>query len=101
MESEKVLKRSNIKKAAELLPKQNLNTREQVLKEFPDGIGSLPGEYTINIDPKIPPVVHLPRRVPVSLRDKFKAELDSLEKQGIISSITKPICMCLQGEWIS
>lgn len=80
-------------KNAELLPKQNVKTQEQVLKVFPDvfdGTGCLPGEYTINTDPKVPPVVYPLRRVPVSLREKFKAELDSLEKQGIISLITKP-----------
>lgn len=91
--SGKVWKRPNSKKAAELPPKQNLNTCLQVLKEFPDvfdEIGCLPREYIINIDPKVPPVVYPPQRVLVSLRDKFKAELDSREKKGIILPNTKP-----------
>lgn len=44
VESWKAQKRLNSTKAAELLHKQNLNTWEQVLKEFPDifdGIGCL------------------------------------------------------------
>lgn len=72
----------------ELLSKWNLRTWERVLTEFPNVFDA---EYTINTDTKILPVVHLTQRVPVSLRVKFKAELDSLMKQSIISLVTKPI----------
>ena len=61
----KVRKDQTVKK---IMPKQNLKTQEQVLKEFPDvfdEIGCLLGRYTINIDPKVQPVVHPPQRVPV------------------------------------
>lgn len=49
----------------ELPPKQNVRTWEHVLTEIP------------NV-------------VPVSLRDKFKAELNLLMKQGIILPVIKP-----------
>ena len=44
------------------------------------GNGTLPGEYEINIDASITPVVHPPRRIPYLLRDKVKAELDRMER---------------------
>ena len=39
-------------------------------------LGCLPGEYHINIDETVKPVVHPPRRVPFALRHKLKAELE-------------------------
>ena len=42
-------------------------------------IGCLPGEYSIHVDSMVPPVVHPPRPIPIAHKEKFKAELDSLE----------------------
>ena len=39
------------------------------------GLGCLPGEYRIKLDPNVPPVVHAPRKVPVALHDRVKEEL--------------------------
>ena len=35
----------------------------------------------------MPPVVHPPRRVPISMKDVIKAELDEMEKDNIITKI--------------
>lgn len=73
--------------------KGNLNERKKIIQEFPDvfdSIGCLPGEYTIHVDPEVPPVVHPPRRIPIALKEKLKMELDSLVAQGIISPVTEP-----------
>ena len=58
-----------------------------IFDKYPDlfqGLGYLPGEHSIKIDPSVPPVVHPPRRVPVSLRGKIKDELDRMEKAGVV-----------------
>ena len=59
------------------------------------GLGCLPGEYQIEIDPNIRPVQHAPRRVPVPLKTKLKEKIDEMEKEGIIIQETKPT------DWIS
>ena len=55
-----------------------------------DGIGQLPGECEIYLRPNATPVVHPPRRVPVALRDKLKAELDRMERDQEISKVNEP-----------
>ena len=55
-----------------------------------DDDGCLLGEYTIHVDPTIPPVVHLPQWILIALKEKLKAELDSLVTKGIISPVTEP-----------
>ena len=55
---------------------------EQYLDLF-QGLGCLPGEHTIKVDSSISPVVHPPRKVPVSLKEKIKEELDGMEKAGV------------------
>ena len=39
------------------------------------------------MDPSVPPVVHAQRRVPLSLRDDIKDELDDMESRGIITKL--------------
>ena len=53
-------------------------------------LGCIPGEHTIKVDPSIPAVVHPPRKVPVSLKDKIKDELDCMEQIGVIVRQTEP-----------
>ena len=47
---------------------------EQYLDLF-QGLGCLPGEQTIKVNSSISPVVHPPRKVPISLKEKIKEEL--------------------------
>ena len=69
-----------------------------ILQEYSDlfqGLGCLPGEHAIKIDPAVTPVVHPPRKVPVTLKGKIKEELDRMEKAGVIVRQTEPT------EWVS
>ena len=65
-------------------------TKETMLREYEDvftGLGCLPGEYHIEVDPTIRPVQHSPRRVPVPLKSKLKEKIAELEKMGIIEKV--------------
>ena len=42
------------------------------------------------MDPTVPPVVHPPRRIPKALKERFKAELDFLVTQDMISPVKEP-----------
>ena len=51
----------------------------EAVKEFGDcfgEMGTLPKVHHIHVDPDFKPVVHPPRRVPIALHAKLKAELD-------------------------
>ena len=74
-------------------PERPTDLDQSILVEYPDlfqGLGCLPGEHTIKLDPSVPPVVHPPRKVPVSLKEKIKDELDHMEKAGVIFRQTEP-----------
>ncbi|XP_021361397.1 uncharacterized protein K02A2.6-like [Mizuhopecten yessoensis] len=76
---------------------QPLN-KDTVLSEYKDvfeGIGLLKGECHIKTDPSVPPVVHPPRRVPLSLREGLKEELARMESLEIITKVIDPT------EWVS
>ena len=64
------------------IPKCPTVANQNILNECSDlfqGLGCIPGEHTIKVDQSIPAVVHPPRKVPVSLKDKIKDELDRME----------------------
>ena len=58
-------------------PVDNVDSSD-IEKEYSDlfkGIGHLPGKHKTHIDPNVTPVVHPPRRIPISMRDKIRNEL--------------------------
>ena len=62
------------------------------LKEFRgcfSDIGCLPGKHHIVIDTRHPPDVNSPRRIPYTLREKLKAELDKMIEMKIIQAVNE------------
>ncbi|KAJ8358792.1 hypothetical protein SKAU_G00153170 [Synaphobranchus kaupii] len=69
-----------------------------MLKDFDDlftGVGCLPAEHHIKIDPTVKPAVHAPRRIPVNLRDRVNGEFHRMEQMGVIVKQTEPT------EWVN
>ena len=60
-----------------------------------DGLGRIPGPYTIHTNPEIPPMVQPPCRTPVALQQTVKTELKVMVNQAIIAPVTEPT------KWVS
>ena len=54
------------------------------------GLGHMPGKLHLDIDESQTPVVMPPRRVPIALKAKLKAELERLEDLRVIQKVTGP-----------
>ena len=70
----------------------SIKDKQSLIAMYPEclnAIGKCQGEYHITLDPSVPPEVHPPRRVPISLWDDIKIELDDTVKNGIITKIEK------------
>ena len=74
-------------------------TKDYILKEFSDvfkGIGTLPGgPYHIRLKDDYKPVQHPPKSVPITMQPAYKAELDRLTEEGIITEVHE------HTEWIN
>ena len=73
-------------------PIDNVDSSD-IEKEYSDlfkGIWHLPGKHKIHIDPNVTPVVHPPRPIPISMRDKVRNELSRMVREGIIKKVKKP-----------
>ena len=70
-----------------------------IINEFSDvfaAFGCISGrEYHIDIDPNATPVVSPPHRVPFALKDKYKEELERMERNQIIEKVSEPT------EWVN
>ena len=65
---------------------------------YPDcfqGIGQFPGEYHITLKDDATPVIHPPRRVPESLKQPLKEELERMTTLGVIKKVDGPT------DWVS
>ena len=66
-------------------------TKDYILKEYNDvfkGVGTLPGgPYHIRLKEQYRLVQHPPRSVPVAMQSAYKAELNRLVKEGIITEV--------------
>ena len=67
-----------------------IRSKQDLIAWYPecfDGIGKLKSEYHITLDPAVPPVVHPPRKVPISMKDEVKDELENIVKNDIIAKV--------------
>ena len=58
-------------------------------------LGTLPGVHHIVTDPNVPPVVNTPRRIPISMMDPLKRELQRVETLDVIEHVTEP------SDWVN
>lgn len=68
-------------------------TTEELISSYDDvfdGLGCLPGELHLKVDPAIRPVQQLPRRVPIPIKDKVTSAIEDMEKRGIVAKVTDP-----------
>ena len=81
-----------------------ISSVEDLLRLYPnsfDRLGSLKGEYDIKVDPTVPPVQHVRRKVPIESKAAIKEAIDYMVKQDIlepqieptpwVSSVTYPV----------
>ena len=64
-----------------------------MLQEYADvlkGTGQFPGEHTIRLTDNAEPKDYLPRRVPIAMQEKFKAELKRMQDLDVIVSTDEP-----------
>ena len=64
-----------------------------ILNDYQDvfqGLGKLPGVHSIVVKPDVTPVVHPSRKVPFALHDQVKAELERMERLGVITPVDRP-----------
>ena len=64
-------------------------------KDVFEGLGCLPGEYHLELDPNVTPVKHTPRKVAIPLKAELKAHIEELEKIQVLKKVTEPT------DWIS
>ena len=77
---------------------QSMNTLEDLKANFPDrftGLGKFATSQRLILHDDSTPIRHPPRRAPIQLRDKIKAELERMESLGVIRPVTEPT------DWVS
>ena len=81
-----------------------ISSVEDLLRLYPnsfDRLGSLKGEYDIKVDPTVPPVQHVRKKVPIESKAAIEEAIDYMVKQDIlepqieptpwVSSVTYPV----------
>ena len=75
-----------------------IRSTDDLIKEFPDqfqGIGQFPSEYKIQLCHDAHPVIHAPRKCPITLHPKVKEHLNKVECLGVITHVDEPM------DWVS
>lgn len=73
-------------------------TKEELVGNNRDifgGLGKFPGKFSIKLKENATPVLHYKKRIPLSLIEKLKVEIDCMVETGIISPVDYPT------EWVN
>ena len=93
-----LLSRNASAKLAKIAKIDTLSDGDEVKQKFPklfSGLGCLDGEFDIKIKPEASPCqVTAPRRIPLPLMPKVKAELDRMTDMGVIEPVEMPTEWC-------
>ena len=66
---------------------------KQLIEQYSDvfeGLGCMGDTYHIDLDTIIRPVQHVPRQVPVAMKEPLQHKLAEITKQGIIIAVEEP-----------
>ena len=77
---------------------KSIRSTDDLIKEFPDqfkGIDRFPGKYKIRLRHDAHPVIHAPRKCPITLCPKVKEHLNKMECLGVITHVDEPT------DWVS
>ena len=94
-ENQKNIIEENVKRIS---GKKGDDLMQKILKLYPEvftGLGRLEPPYHMQLEENSTPVIHAPRKIPVSLRSKLKKELDGMEAAGVIEKVEEPT------EWVN
>ena len=70
-----------------------ISSVEDLLRLYPnsfDRLGPLKGEYDIKVDPTVPPVQHVRRKVPIESKAAIEEAIDYMVKQDILEPQIEP-----------
>ena len=59
------------------------------------GLGRLEPEHHVEIEDGATPVIHASRKIPATLHEKVKKELDEMKNAGVIVKVEEP------SEWVN
>ena len=54
------------------------------------GLGCLLVVYYLEVNPKVIPVKHAPRRLAIPLQNELKKHIEELEKKEVLKKVTEP-----------
>ena len=83
-----------VKPATTYTAAKSIKSTDDLIKEFPDqftGIGRFPDEYTIQLHHDVHPIIHAPRKCPITLHWKVKEHLNKMECNGVITHVDQPM----------
>ena len=93
------MERVDIEKKVQMIAgKSEKELKQTIMKMYPNlfkSLGKMEPEYHINMRKVISPKVHPPRKIPASLQEKIKEELDNIEKTVVIRKIDQ------STEWVN
>ena len=78
--------------------KKGDDLKQEILKLYPEvftGLEGLEPLHHMQLGENSSPVIHAPRKIPVSLRSTLKKELDGMEAAGVIEKVEEPT------EWVN